>query len=319
MRLVTRGGKPVGWIVPPSRRRTLAIGWDGRIRGKRVPDGNYDVRLVYRSSVLATTPLRIDTHAPQLTNCTPTTASRRSRATPTCSRRSARTATDSATSANISFTLKEAATVTMDVTRTVKVPHGVLHVTAKFGRGRAHDDLGAGSNLNPRTYLVQAHRGRRHRQPHRLRRAERVRRALSARGRRAPSGDRRRLHEAELSPGRASRRSTSRPTSRRSRYASSSRAGEGGHVRGQPVRRRRGRRRRRRRSTGRAWRDSAAHDHASACRTCASGLYYVAVQRPPTAASATRRSSCARPSSGRRAACSSCCRRTPGRRTTSRT
>ena len=33
VRLVTRGGKPVGWIVPPSRRRTLAIGWDGRIRG----------------------------------------------------------------------------------------------------------------------------------------------------------------------------------------------------------------------------------------------------------------------------------------------
>ena len=45
---------------------TLAIGWEGRIRGKRVPDGNYEVRLVYRSSVLATAPLRIDTHPPKL-------------------------------------------------------------------------------------------------------------------------------------------------------------------------------------------------------------------------------------------------------------
>ena len=66
VRLVRPNGRPVGWIVAPSRRRTLAIGWDGRIRGKRVPDGNYEVRLVYRSSVLATAPLRIDTHPPQL-------------------------------------------------------------------------------------------------------------------------------------------------------------------------------------------------------------------------------------------------------------
>ncbi len=54
VRLVTTGGRAVGWIVAPSRRRTLAVGWDGRIGGKRVPDGNYEVRLVYRSSILAT-------------------------------------------------------------------------------------------------------------------------------------------------------------------------------------------------------------------------------------------------------------------------
>ena len=50
VRLVTRNGRPVGWIAAPSRRRTLAIGWDGRIAGKRVRDGLYVVRLVYRSA-----------------------------------------------------------------------------------------------------------------------------------------------------------------------------------------------------------------------------------------------------------------------------
>src|SRR4051794_8312636 len=51
--LVTHGGRRVGWIVPPARRSILAEGWDGRLGGKRVPDGNYLVRLVYRSAVLA--------------------------------------------------------------------------------------------------------------------------------------------------------------------------------------------------------------------------------------------------------------------------
>ena len=81
VRLVTSSGKPVGWIVAPSRRRTLAIGWDGRIRGKRVRDGTYRVRLVYGSNVLATTRLRIDTRPHTCTTCTRTTAAHRLPAT----------------------------------------------------------------------------------------------------------------------------------------------------------------------------------------------------------------------------------------------
>jgi hypothetical protein len=50
VRLVTPGGRAIGWIVPPARRRILAVGWDGRIGGKHVPDGNYVVRLVYRAA-----------------------------------------------------------------------------------------------------------------------------------------------------------------------------------------------------------------------------------------------------------------------------
>jgi hypothetical protein len=81
--LATMRGRALGWIVPPSRRASLAIGWNGRIRGRRVADGNYVVRLVYRSAILATAPLRIDTHPPLL-DSVPTTARRASRETPPC-------------------------------------------------------------------------------------------------------------------------------------------------------------------------------------------------------------------------------------------
>src|SRR3954454_1873753 len=60
------GGRPLGWIVAPSRRRFLTFGWNGRIRGKRIKDGAYVVRLVYRSRVLAEKPLAIDATAPAL-------------------------------------------------------------------------------------------------------------------------------------------------------------------------------------------------------------------------------------------------------------
>ena len=63
---MTPGGRRLGWIVPPAVRTTLAVGWNGQIGGKRVPDGTYVAKLVYRSAVLATSTLRIDTHAPQL-------------------------------------------------------------------------------------------------------------------------------------------------------------------------------------------------------------------------------------------------------------
>ena len=155
VRLVTPGGKPVGWIVPPSRRRTLAIGWDGRIRGRRVADGNYKVRLVYGSSVLATTRLRIDTRPPRLYDLHADNGS-----TPFAGDNALLTTISPngdgfREQANISFRLREAATVTMDVTRTVKAPRSFFTTTERFGRGLHTLTWAAASNLNPRTYLIR--------------------------------------------------------------------------------------------------------------------------------------------------------------------
>ena len=155
VRLSLPNGRPVGWIVAPSRRRTLAIGWDGRIRGKRVPDGNYDVRLVYRSTVLASKPLRIDTHAPPLAGLHADNGN-----TPFAGDNALLTTISPngdgfRETANISFRLEEPATVTMAVTRTVKVPKPFYTLTAKLGRGRHTMTWLPGPSLNPRTYLVQ--------------------------------------------------------------------------------------------------------------------------------------------------------------------
>jgi hypothetical protein len=155
VRLGTVSGRAIGWIVPPGRRRILAVGWDGRIAGKRVPDGNYVVRLVYRSSVLATAPLRIDTHAPQLLDLhadngsTPFAGDDPLLTTITPNGDGFRD------HANVDFNLREPATVTMEVTRTVKTPKILYTLTARFGRGFHTMTWLPSANLNPRTYLIR--------------------------------------------------------------------------------------------------------------------------------------------------------------------
>jgi hypothetical protein len=155
VRLATPNGRAVGWIAPPARRTELAIGWDGRIRGRRVPNGRYVVRLIYRSAVLASAPLQIDAHPPELLDLrvdngsTPFTGDSALLTTVSPNGDGFRDR------ANVSFDLAEAATVTMDVTRTVKVPHPFYTLTAHFSRGPHTMTWIPGSNLNPRTYLIR--------------------------------------------------------------------------------------------------------------------------------------------------------------------
>jgi hypothetical protein len=155
VRLVTRGGRPVGWIVAPSRRRVLAVGWDGRIGGKRVPDGNYLVRLVYRSAVLATAPLRIDTHPPQLLDLHADNGSLPFAGDNPLLTTISPNGDGFRDHADITFRLEEPAVVTMDVTRTVKVPHVVYTLTETLQRGVHTLTWTPAANLNPRTYLVR--------------------------------------------------------------------------------------------------------------------------------------------------------------------
>ena len=155
VQLATPRGRPLGWIVSPSRRQTLAVGWDGRLRGKVVPDGNYLARLVFGSTILATAPLRIDTHAPQLLRLHADNG-----ATPFAGDGPLLTTISPngdgfRDRANVTFTLREAATVTMDVTRTVKVPHVIYTLTERFGRGSHTMTWAPSFNLNPRTYLIR--------------------------------------------------------------------------------------------------------------------------------------------------------------------
>ena len=37
LQLATEGGRPIGWIVPPQRRRFLTLSWNGRLDGRSSP------------------------------------------------------------------------------------------------------------------------------------------------------------------------------------------------------------------------------------------------------------------------------------------
>ena len=65
VQLATTSGRPLGWIAEPQRRRFLSLRWNGRLQGKRVPDGRYLVRLVDGTRTVASSPLRIDQTAPR--------------------------------------------------------------------------------------------------------------------------------------------------------------------------------------------------------------------------------------------------------------
>jgi len=155
VRLVRLNGRPVAWIVPPSRRRLLDAAWDGRIRGKRVPDGNYMVRLIYRSAVLATAPLRIDTHAPQLVDLHADNGSTRFTGDGPLLTTISPNGDGFRDHVDVDFALKESATVTMEVTRTVKLPKVIYTVTQRLGRGAHTMTWLPSPNLNPRTYLIR--------------------------------------------------------------------------------------------------------------------------------------------------------------------
>jgi len=155
VRLVTPSGRAIGWIVPPASRTALAIGWDGRIHGRRVPNGNYVVRLVYRSAILATAPLRIDAHPPELDDLDADNGSTRFAGDTALLTTVSPNGDGFRDRANVSFRLREEATVTMEVTRTVKIPHVVFTLTARLGRGPHTMTWVPGPNVNPRTYLIR--------------------------------------------------------------------------------------------------------------------------------------------------------------------
>src|SRR4029079_17825255 len=138
----------------PARRTTLAVGWNGLIDGKRVPDGTYVVKLVYQSSVLATTTLHIDTHAPQLVLRATNGASKFAGDNPLLTTISPN-GDGFRDDADVTFRLPEPATVTMDVTRTVKVPNTIYTLTSTLGAGVHTLTWAPAPTTNPRTFLVR--------------------------------------------------------------------------------------------------------------------------------------------------------------------
>jgi len=155
--LALPSGLRVGWLALPRRTTSIDVRWHGLLEGHRVRDGRYVVRLRVRGRIVAHMPLVIDTQparlddlhvddgaapfagdGPLLTTVSPNGDGFRD-------------------VANVDFTLDEPATVTMDVTRTVKKPVVLYTVTDQLEPGPHTLTWAPAQTLNPRTYLIRLH------------------------------------------------------------------------------------------------------------------------------------------------------------------
>ena len=117
--------------------------------GTASPTGDYIVRLVYRSAVLATSPLRIDSQPPRLRYLHGDNGSSRFAGDGPLLTTISPNGDKFRDNANVRFSLGETATVTMEVTRTVKAPHPRLHADGDLQARHAHDDVVAAVHAQP--------------------------------------------------------------------------------------------------------------------------------------------------------------------------
>jgi len=153
--LARPSGTHVGWISRPERREILQLAWDGRIDGKNVPDGRYLVQLRLGTHVLASSPLRIDSTAPELhylrvgNGNRPFAGDNQLLTTLTPNDDALRD------TAIVRFRLDEPADVTLEVSRTTTAPRAISTTTEHFEPGAHIVTWTPSWNLNPRTYLLR--------------------------------------------------------------------------------------------------------------------------------------------------------------------
>ena len=155
IRLARLNGRVVGWISAPAWRRGVSVQWNGTISGRTVPDGRYLVEVVHGSKVLGEAFLRVDTHPPELLDLSVDNGSSRFAGDSHLLTTVSPNGDGFRDVAHVRFDLREQATVTMDVTRTVRIPHVVYTLTETFPPGAHTLAWTPGPGFNPRTYLVR--------------------------------------------------------------------------------------------------------------------------------------------------------------------
>jgi hypothetical protein len=154
VRLARIDGRPLGWLDPPQRRSDLLFVWDGRLGGKRVPDGFYQAQLVLGGRVAAAPRFRIDTQPALLENLRVSNG-----ATPFAGDGPLLTTlslNDDSTRkrAQIHFRLTEGAQVTLDVERTSATIDEIYTRTWTLRAGAHTLTWTPAAGLAPRTYVL---------------------------------------------------------------------------------------------------------------------------------------------------------------------
>ena len=156
VQLARADGRVLGWIVEPEQRRFLDFRWNGRLGKRRIWDGDYRIRLVDGLRVLATSPLRVDQTAAQITNIR---ARNRSRMPFRGDNERFTTISPNGDklreSAKISFTLNEPAQVHFEVTRTISSPATIYELWANLEPGRNVFTWHPHWSMGARTYLIR--------------------------------------------------------------------------------------------------------------------------------------------------------------------
>jgi hypothetical protein len=156
IQLATSTGRPLGWVVPPQRRRFLTLRWNGRLAGRTVPDGRYELRLVEGVSTLASSPLRIDQTPPRVLDLE---AHNRSRLPFQGDNKRFTTISPNGDklreSAKIHFKLNERARVHFEVTRTISSPVTIYELTANLRAGPHTFTWHPHWSVPARTYLLR--------------------------------------------------------------------------------------------------------------------------------------------------------------------
>lgn len=155
LQVVSQRGKLMGWLTPEARRSTLRLAWRGVLGGRRLPDGDYRLRLVSRGQRLTEAGFKVDTTAPTisdlrvgnggapflgdgplLTTVTPNADGLRDRAF-------------------IRFTLDEPATVLFVANRTARSLEPVFSEQLRLPAGPATIEWLPSADLGFRTYLLR--------------------------------------------------------------------------------------------------------------------------------------------------------------------
>ena len=155
VRLVSFSNLELGWLLRPARRTEIDYAWHGRLNGKPLRDGIYQLELVSGKRILAESSFRIDTQAPTVTGFRADNEGRPyagdSAMLTTISPNGDRMRDE----ARLSFTLAEPATVSLQVVQTQRVVRGVAAETAHYGAGRHRLIWAPDAKTAPRTYTLE--------------------------------------------------------------------------------------------------------------------------------------------------------------------
>ncbi len=133
----------------------MDVDWNGRLNGHRVPDGRYVVRLVFGSTAVAQTPLRIDTHAPELIGLRVGNGSTHFAGDGRLLTTISPNGDGFRDFAIIRFRLREPALVQLDAARTTTRPIVVSTAQQRYRPGFHTFIWKPGPKLRPRTYLLK--------------------------------------------------------------------------------------------------------------------------------------------------------------------